>query len=529
MLIQTIDSWAALRPEQPAHRVRGEKLSYSELKDNSDSLALWLHERALELGIPRGTPVVVCGHKQKEMPASFLACSKAGFPYIPIDISMPPERLKQVLRTAGAWAILSPQAIAAEAGQQTLLAVENMRCGSGPFAWQPGTAPPATWYVRAEEVYYIIFTSGSTGLPKGVQITLGSLLSFLHWVVSNFRPQAGKEVFLNQAPFSFDLSVLDLYMGLFSGSTLWSVDRDQITNPAQLFGCLAESRLSYWVSTPSFVEICLMDPAFGQDLLPELKYFLFCGEVLGHDTAAKLQARFPQAQVVNMYGPTEATVAVTAISLTAEVMRQYNPLPVGWVKPDCRVLICDPGALTESMEAEAVGLEEPPPQLSDGLRGEIVIGGPSVSLGYLNNEAQTRKSFFAWLENGVRWQAYRTGDEGFLDNGLLFYCGRLDFQIKLHGYRIETGDIEENLRSIAGIGNAVVLPVAGNGKVQFLQAFLLVNEYPVDEYKAFRQIREALAQRLPEYMIPRRIRFVTQFPLTPNGKVDRARLTEDTK
>ena len=313
---------------------------------------------------------------------------------------------------------------------------------------------------------------------------------------------------------------MDVYMSLSTGGTLWSVDKDQIANPKELFASLGASEISYWVSTPSFAEVCLMDPSFKATLLPQLKRFLFCGEILTHDCATKLTQRFPRATVENLYGPTEATVAVTTLTITPDILSAFNPLPVGRVKPDAMVLIMDADQLTAEIASGKGILPHRPEVLAEGKTGELIIAGPNVSVGYLNNPEQTAKAFFNWQECGVTWKAYRTGDAGLFKEGLLFYQGRLDFQIKLHGYRIELGEIEENLRRLPRVENAVVLPIERRGKIEYLQAFIVAGKPVRDEFKAVLDLKEALREHLPEYMIPRRFRFLEKMPMTSNGKVE---------
>ncbi|HWQ41215.1 MAG TPA: D-alanine--poly(phosphoribitol) ligase subunit DltA [Desulfosporosinus sp.] len=526
MLSEKIHDWALKCPERVAHRHVDTVLTYAALERGSNSAALWLHELSLEQGITRQTPVVVYGHKENEMLVLFIACTKAGYPYIPVDSSVPTERLRQIIEASGAWVVLSPQLVS-EVISATGVISEELISLSGQesiFNGYRSEVPPSTWQVQLDEVYYIIYTSGSTGVPKGVQLTLRALESFLNWVNSAYQPEEMREVFLNQAPFSFDLSVMDLYMSLSTGGTLWSVDKDQIANPKELFASFADSEISYWVSTPSFAEVCLMDPSFKDTLLPRVKRFLFCGEILTHDCASKLTQRFPRATVENLYGPTEATVAVTTLTITPDILSAFNPLPVGRAKPDAYVIICDTDQLTAEITSGKGTLSQRPKTLAEGEVGELIIAGPNVSVGYLNNPEQTAKAFFNWQEAGVTWPAYRTGDAGLFKEGLLFYQGRLDFQIKLHGYRIELGEIEENLRRIPMVDNAVVLPIERQGKVAYLQAFITVGTPVGDEFKAVSTLREDLREHLPEYMVPRRFKFLEKMPMTPNGKVDRRAL-----
>jgi len=522
MLREIIDQWAIECPERVAHQSRENSLTYGDLKGYSDALAVWIHDN-LEREREARSPIVVYGHKENEMIIAFLASIKSGHPYIPVDTSVPLERVQQIIAASGAKLLLSPLEVPEELRNTGLLIQDKLALPNPAGLLSAGDnsqIPAIEWQVGPEDVYYIIYTSGSTGTPKGVQITLNALESYLNWVNTAYSPTRKQEVFLNQAPFSFDLSVMDLYMSLSNGGTLWSIDKGEIANLREAFQSFARSNLTIWVSTPSFAEICLMDKNFNSDLLPELKHFLFCGEILLHDTAAKLIERFPKAKVENLYGPTEATVAVTTVTVTPEILKAHNPLPVGQVKPDAQILICD----SEDLNL-AIRESRAPQSLPIGERGEIVIAGPNVSIGYLNNPEQTAKSFFSWAdEHGTQWQAYRTGDAGMFKEDQLFFFGRLDFQVKLHGYRIELGDIEENLRLLPGVENAVVLPIEKRGKVEYLHAFLTTQEIMNDEFSAAQDLKAGLRKTLPEYMIPRRFTFVQAMPMTSNGKVDRRAL-----
>jgi len=527
VFIDTVDGWASRRPNRVAHQYRDWATTYEALRVHSDALCLWLREQEHLHRIEGQRPVIVWGHKEPGMLIAFLACAKAGRPYIPVDVSSPPGRLQQIIVSSGAGILVSPARVLDPGPGASLPCLGDLSGDSPCYAPYLGQIPPPGWRIKDDDICYVIYTSGSTGVPKGVQITLRALESFLNWVTGLFRPREGAETFLNQAPFSFDLSVMDLYLSLVSGGTLWSIDREHATNPAELFRSLARSRITFWVSTPSFAEMCLADPAFDATLLPELRCFLFCGEVLTNDTAARLKSRFPSARVENMYGPTETTVAVTSLTVTNELVAAAKPLPVGRAKPDCRILICRPQELTDLIERHSGRLPAPLRPLRDGERGEIVIAGPSVSAGYLNNPVQTEKAFFTWEEDGRLWRAYRTGDCGYYEGGLLFYQGRLDSQLKLHGYRIEPGEIEENLRRVAWVDNAVVLGVEKDGRIAYLKAFIVTSKPPHDPFEARRRLRESLQERLPAYMLPRSFVFIDRLPMTPNGKVDRRRLLEE--
>jgi D-alanine--poly(phosphoribitol) ligase subunit 1 len=361
--------------------------------------------------------------------------------------------------------------------------------------------------VASDEPFYILFTSGSTGEPKGVIITLACLENFVEWMLVEQRFAERSEVFLNQAPFSFDLSVMDLYCSLATGGTLFSISRDLIETPKKLYVALASSGVTTWVSTPSFAQMCLVEEKFAEALLPDVRRFLFCGETLTPQTAAQLLKRFLKAQVWNMYGPTEATVATTSVRIDAAILEQYLPLPVGRAMPRTEISLVD-------QNQKAVPAND---------RGEIVIAGPNVSPGYLGRPDLTANAFFE--HRGQR--SYRTGDLGRFRDDLLFFEGRIDEQIKLSGYRIELGDVEANLRALATVRDAVVIPVMKNGAAQSLAAFVvLAGRDDASHFVLSYQLRNQLSERLPLYMLPRKFVFLDTFPMTANGKVDRASLAK---
>jgi D-alanine--poly(phosphoribitol) ligase subunit 1 len=478
-LLERIDRWASLAPQKVAH-VSGERtLSYEELRARSDALAGYLAE---QFGDDHA-PVAVLGHREPEMLIAFLGAVKSGRPYVPIDTALPQQRIDTIL------AISRPTVV--------LRAEETVRLSAG-----GGTASARA--MQSDDPFYILFTSGSTGEPKGVVITLSCLEHFVGWMLSE-QKFTGAETFLNQAPFSFDLSVMDLYCSLSTGGTLFSISRDLVENPKLLYRALGRSKITTWVSTPSFAQMCLVEATFGEAMLPHARRFLFCGETLAWQTAARLRERFPRAEIWNMYGPTEATVATTSVLINDEVLHQYSPLPVGRPMPGTQLAIVDQAGKP----------------VSPGERGEILIAGPNVSPGYLARPDLTAEVFCQY--DGRR--AYRTGDRGYFRDDLLFFEGRMDAQIKLSGYRIELGDIEANLLSLPRVREAVVLPMMKDGVAQSLAAFVVLNRPGGGSaFELSHALRTELGQRLPAYMLPRKFVFLDALPLTPNAKVDRAKL-----
>lgn len=487
-LIERIDRWSRETPERVAHVGSKQTLTYAELTRRSNALAEALSK---QLSNDR-SPIAVQGHKELEMLIAFLGAVKSGHPYIPLDSSLPSQRVETILETAKASMFLTPDKVKE--------LVNPSKGDSSSFQ---------IYHPAFDDAWYIIFTSGSTGEPKGVVITCGCLESFVNWILSEQPFAEGKEVFLNQAPFSFDLSVMDLYSSLVSGGTLFSLTKDVIGEPKKLFQVLNHSEVSVWVSTPSFAQFCLTEAAFKEEMLPQVNKFWFCGETLTPEVAGSLLTRFPKAEVWNTYGPTEATVATSSVRIDQEIIARYSPLPVGKPKPDSEIHI-----LNDGIEAQS------------GERGEIVIAGPNVSVGYIHRPDLTERAFYQL--NKMR--AYRTGDLGHYQDGYLFFDGRIDFQIKLHGYRIEVGDIENNLHALPNVRDAVVIPVMKNNKADYLATFVILKErMNKSDFEITRALKRELNGRLPDYMIPRKFIFVNQFPMTNNGKADRRKLSEGLK
>ena len=499
-LLDAIASHAAARPEALAYRSPQGELTYRQLWEGAGRLAAALDRR---LGENRA-PLVVYGHKGPLVPLCFLACARSGRGYCPVDTSLPPERVARTVEAADPPLVLAAEPLADPCGRPVLAAAELAALAEG------GEPPVALHPVEGEDLFYILFTSGSTGTPKGVQITADCLDHFLDWSsqLGEGFPAEAPRVFLNQAPFSFDLSVMDLYTAFYTGGTLWTLPKEVQQDAAALFSSLEQSGAQVWVSTPSFAEVCLADRRFDSALLPDMKLLLFCGETLQNATVQKLHSRFPGAKVINTYGPTESTVAVTQVEITPALAAADEPLPVGAPKPGTWLLIAGP-------EGE---------DLPEGERGEIVIVGDTVSSGYFGRPDLTARAFGTRRVVGGEYRLYRTGDKGYLRGGQLHYCGPLDLQIKLHGYRIELEDIEQNICRLPGVRGAVVLPQERDGAIRSLTAYVAADWPGERGFAASQRARGELAQFLPAYMIPKKFVFLDALPMTANGKVDRKAL-----
>jgi len=481
-IVARIDEWSHRHPERLAHVSGARSLSYRELKLRSDALAAHISGLQLE----EGSPIAVLGHKEPEMLIAFLGCIKAGHPYAPIDIALPLQRIDAIIRSSGAQVTLLP---------------ESVRAVSSAVVSDVRRLP-----MSPSDPFYIIFTSGSTGAPKGVVITLGCLTDFIDWMEAEHRFGEG-EVFLNQVPYSFDVSVMDTYLALLTGGTVFSIGKDHVENPIHLFQALKKSSVSIWISTPAFAQLCLTERTFNQDMLPQLKWLLLAGEALLPSLVRQLHDRFPRAEVWNGYGPTETTILTSTVRIDHEMAARYTSLPIGFPKPRTRIVLLD-------SEGNAV---------KPGDQGEIVVAGPNVSPGYLNAPEATALAFFEL--DGAR--AYRTGDLGHFQDGMLFFDGRIDNQIKLYGYRIELGDVEAHLAALPDVRDVVVLPVSKDGHVVSLKACVVLKDRSKEsDFTIANRLRAQLAERLPAYMLPRKFVFLDRLPMTVNGKVDRAKVAE---
>lgn len=496
-IIQQIDQFAYSYPQKIVYQDHEKAYTYQQLKEASDKIACYLAQH-----FPNRKPVVVFGELEFEMLAAFLGAVKAGHAYIPIERHTPTQRIELILQTAQPTCILA-------VAEFTDVQVD---CPVLDYAQLLQAAVDPTELAQLQPVsgvenFYIIFTSGTTGVPKGVQISHDNLQSFVDWELSDFALPK-EQAFLSQAPYSFDLSVMSIYPALASGGRLIPLPKAVVEDFKQLFTRLPELAINVWVSTPSFIDICLMAPEFDQAHLPKLSHFLFCGEELTIQTAKKLKERFPQAHIFNTYGPTEATVAISRVEITDAILADAKRLPIGYVKPDSRVIIMEEGQV-----------------VAPGEIGEIVIVGPSVSKGYLNNPTKTSEAFFDYQGQ----PAYKTGDAGQLtEEGLLLYNGRMDFQVKLHGYRMELEDIDHHLMQVSYVDKATVVPKYHQHKVQQLVAFVVAkpNEFE-KEFALTKAIKAELAQSVMDYMIPQRFIYVDELPRTANGKIDRKGLMNE--
>lgn len=479
MILDEILEILKKKSNDKAYTINNESYSYRQLYQFICNIYHFLLKENKEK-----RPVVVYGHKEIYMKATFVACSFAGMAYVPIDESMPTQRVEQIIKQVNPLIIIGKNI-----SKEKIYHIMNDK----------NFDEINEIYLKQNDIYYIIFTSGSTGIPKGVKVTYRNIDSCINWLKDITKIKKG--VILNQANFSFDLSVSDLYLSLVSQSEHFIINNSTGLDLNKIFEQLSKSNGNLMVATPSFVDLLLLDKSFGKELMPNLQTILFCGEKLLRTTINKLYSRFDNIKIINSYGPTECTFAVTSIQINKNI-ESNDDIPIGIAKKDVKIYIVDENK--NCMKDEEIG--------------EILITGESVTDGYLGNIKNN--SFIEY--NGTK--AYLTGDLGYIKNGILYYKARKDKQIKFKGYRIELADIENNLQTLDYIDRAVVISNRNkDNKILNIIAFVTLKD---NVNKSELEIKQDLQTRIPEYMCPK-IKIISKFPLNRNGKCDEKKLLEE--
>ncbi len=461
-------------------------LSYAALDQVTDALALRLRAG----GAAAGKFVALATDRSSALPIGLLAILKSGAAYVPVDPTYPAERIALMLRDSGAQQIVTTRAmlpvLAKVGAQATLIVIDDPE----PSEPAPGTLVPPS----ADDVAYLIYTSGSTGTPKGVLVPHSAVSNFL----SAMRDCVGfsaSDVLLSVTSPSFDISVLELFLPLVHGARVVLADRDVVSDGGRLAQLLASSGATLLQSTPSGWRLLMNADWAGNPGLTAI----VGGEPLPPALADWLRPRV--RALWNAYGPTETTVWSTMAKVAD------GPIAIGTPIANTRIYVM--GAHQRLAPIGALG--------------EICIAGDGVALGYHQRPELTAERFIE-EPNAPGKRMYRTGDLGrWRSDGQLEHLGRLDGQVKVRGYRIETGEIEAVLATHQSVKQAVVdvrLAAADDPRIV---AWVQLREY---EDCTGSELRRFLRQRLPEFMIPSIFSIVDTFPLTPNGKVDRRALPD---
>ncbi|MHA6884475.1 amino acid adenylation domain-containing protein [Ralstonia pseudosolanacearum] len=489
-LHQLIEAQVERSPDAVAVRFDGQALSYRELNRRANRLAHGLRA----LGIGRDSVVGVQMERSVELIVALLAILKAGGAYLPLDPGHPEERLALMIEDAAVTVMLTQQRfrhrLAAYAGE--VLCLDD----PGHEALLGGDDNPAP-INGPEDLAYIIYTSGSTGRPKGCMLPHRAICNRLLWMQRHYDVGAADRI-LQKTPYTFDVSVWELFLPLLSGACLVMARPEGHKDAHYLVECIQAERITLCHFVPSMLRFFLKHPAVSACL--SLQKVFVSGEALTHDLLLQFRQRLT-AGLHNLYGPTEAAVDVT--SWPGEP-REDQRVPIGRPIDNIQIHILD-------AEARPVAI---------GDTGELCIGGIGLARGYLNRPELTAEKFIRDpFSDKAGARLYRTGDQArFLGNGEIELLGRLDSQVKLRGFRIELGEIESTLRNHPAIDDAVVLVKDSGSDDPKLAAFVVAQGL---DRKA---VRDFVKSRLPEYMVPNLVHFVDRIPVTAHGKADRRAL-----
>jgi amino acid adenylation domain-containing protein len=487
---QLIEARVAAQPQATAVVCGDESLTYAELNARANQLA---HRLRAE-GVGRDSIVGLMVERSVAMIVGILGIVKAGGAYLPLPPDHPAERLRFMLEDGGVKILLVHAKTAARfAFSGTTLNLDDAMSGE--------TTNPALLN-QPDDLVYVIYTSGSTGKPKGVMIEHRALVNRLQWMQSAY-PIAPGDVILQKTPYSFDVSVWELFWWALEGATLAFLVSGGERNPAAIVEAVRKHRVSVMHFVPSMLNVFLeyLDAKGPAALraLGSLRQVFASGEALTASHVRKCNALL-EARLTNLYGPTEATVDVTYYDCPRG--RDFDVVPIGRAIDNIRMYV-----LRDGREAAV------------GETGELCIAGVGLARGYVNNAALTAERF---VDNPVNpgERIYRTGDVArWLPDGNIEYLGREDHQVKIRGLRIELGEIESTVREYPGVIDCVTVVQRHSESVSVLVAhFVSRDELDIPALKRY------LRQQLPDYMVPHRFERIAEMPLTSSGKADRKAL-----
>jgi len=504
-LVDLVRTQAEANPDRPAVIAGGETVSYRALMGRAWRLAAGLRARH---GIGPGDFVAVHLDRSVDFIVSLLAVQRVGAAYVPLDIDYPADLLETIITDSGSKAVISTEALAERlppSGRALALdlalleAGEDTEAGSG-----PGPSP--------DGIAYVIYTSGSTGRPKGCLVTHRNVVRLLRNDRHDFD-FGPADVWVSAHSFSFDFSVWEIYGALVNGGAVVIADRATMRDPEALLDLIRRHRVTVLNQTPAAFQGLIAAELARPDhpLADHLRMVIFGGDRLDPSDLRRWAALYPPERValVNMYGITETTVHVTYDRLNAaDIAGPGGISPIGRPLPETSVHVCDAALWPQPL----------------GVTGEVYVGGSGVCAGYLNRPDLTAERFLTVGAGPLAGRRlYRTGDLARLrPDGRLIYLGRNDAQVQVRGHRVETGAIVQILLTHPGIDKALVIDravAADRPGLRELVAYVLGAEDLTAS-----ALRAHLALSLPDYMIPSAFVRLAAFPLTANGKIDRAAL-----
>jgi amino acid adenylation domain-containing protein len=469
-------------PERVAVSCGTAELTYHELDELSDRLAARLEKSGIRPGVIAG----VCLERSIRLPVALLAVLKAGGAYVPLDLQYPQERLTTMLEDSGAAVLVTEFSLVGKLPSWDIPIV-LLDDDLAPDRGRPGNV------ATPSDLAYVLYTSGSTGKPKGVEIPHRALVNFL-WSMRQRPGICADDCLLQVTTLSFDIAGLEIYLPLLVGARVEIAARAAVRDPAALGRLIEESRVTVMQATPAMWRM-LFDS--GWNGCPGLKV-LCGGDTLSRELSDQLLNGC--GEVWNLYGPTETTIWSTA----ARLRRGMECIPLG-----------EPVANTYLYILDAHKQLVP-----KGVDGELYIGGEGLARGYRDRPELTRERF---VENPFRpgERLYRTGDLArYRADGGLEFLGRADLQVKIRGYRIEPEEIEKVIELQPGVRHAVV-EADRSGTDVHLTAYVVCRR---EDRPRVEDLKTALGQILPDYMVPAFFVFLESLPLSPNGKLNRKAL-----
>ena len=486
--------------EEPA------RLTYAELDERANRLAR--HLRAL--GVGPETRVGVCLERSLDLPVALLAVLKAGAAYLPLDPTLPEDRLRYLVEDAAAPVVVSARRFVerlGEAGQGTaegagprLVLLDDEAEAAAIAAESPERLLPAA---LSEHPAYVIYTSGSTGQPKGVAISHRALGNRLRYAMATDFQSDG-EAFLQKTTISFDVSVLEIFAPLVSGGRTVLPEPEGHRDPAYLVRLIAARRITQASFPPSTLALLLDSGAL--DECRDLRLLVTGGETVPADLPGRVHERLPWIDVYNRYGPTEATISVTSWLCRPDA--EERSLPIGRPTAGAAVYLLD-------RQGEPVPV---------GVPGELHLGGLCLARGYLGRPATTAAAFVPNPFSAAPGERlYATGDLAkWRADGAIEFVGRIDGQIKIRGFRVELGEIEAALHAQPGVREAAVIDREdAPGQKRLVAYFVAEAGAPADLPQT---LRDRLGEALPAYMVPAAFVALARLPLSPTGKIDRKAL-----
>ncbi|MDF5734350.1 MULTISPECIES: non-ribosomal peptide synthetase [unclassified Nostoc] len=496
-------SWVNRTPEHSSLRQGFRTWNYGELGKSAQTLA----QVMLSLGVERGDVVAVFGTRSFGLIASMVGVLLSGGVLLTIDPKLPSDRQRLMLQSAKAKYILYIDGQRPE--DEKIWESLTIICVNPDTGETINSSKKSIQAVNLPEIVadapaYIFFTSGTTGVPKGVLGCHKGLAHFLNWQRQTFEINQQDRV-AQLTGLSFDVVLRDIFLPLTSGATLCLPEEGDNLEPTRILRYLENEQISVLHTVPSLAELWLANVPSGVSLR-NLRWLFLAGEPLKETLVLRWRDAFPESgEIVNLYGPTETTLAKCYYRVPVECTPGVQP--VGLPLPQTQALVFTPNH-------QPCGIGEP---------GEIVIRTPFRSLGYINAQEENRSRFVKNpFRNDQQDWLYYTGDRGcYRPDGSLEILGRRDYQVKIRGIRIELGEIETVLAQHPDVLQTVVIAREDVPGDQRLVAYMIPNQKSAS---AISDIRRFLSTKLPQYMLPSAFVLLDTMPLTPNGKVDRRAL-----